>query len=53
MTDQQLTVTLRAFTERGKFRPFVIEFLNGKQLEINHPEGVAPLGNIWVFLAPD
>ena len=52
MTNEQFAAILRSFCRRRPFRPFVIEFVNGKTLHITHPEGVAPFAKVWLFRSP-
>lgn len=52
MTDEQFAASLRPFCRRRPFRPFVIEFMNGKALRITHPEGDAPFAKVWFFRSP-
>ena len=52
MTEEQFSVSLRAFSRRRPFRHFVIEFFNGRQVQVRHPEGVAPFAGVWLFQEP-
>jgi hypothetical protein len=52
VTDQEFLVALRAFSRRRPFRQFVIDFFNGQQVEVRHPEGVAPFAGVWLFEEP-
>jgi hypothetical protein len=52
VTEEQFSVSLRVFSRQRPFRPFVIEFFNGKQVEVRHPEGTAPFAGVWLFQEP-
>lgn len=49
MTEDEFTGSLRAFSRRRPFRHFLIEFFNGRQVRIRHPEGAAPFAGVWLF----
>ena len=51
MTEEQFSLSVRAFARRKPFRHFIIEFVNGQQLRIRHPEGVGPFSGVWLFHA--
>ena len=53
MTEEQFTVCLRAFARRKPFRHFLIEFLNGQQIRLRHPEGAGPFAGVWLFHEPE
>jgi hypothetical protein len=53
MTEEQLTVGLRAFARRRPFRHFLLEFINGQRVRVQHPEGVAPFAGVWLFQEPN
>jgi hypothetical protein len=53
VSDEQLAVSLRGFSRRRPFRYFLIEFFSGEQLEVRHPEGVAPFAGVWMFHEAD
>ena len=52
MTDQELITSIRAFSRRRPFRNYVIEFNNGKQVLITHPEGIGPFAGVWLYVDP-
>ena len=53
MTERELEASLRAYCRRRPFRPFLLEFLSGVQVVIDHPEGVGALANqIWLYRGP-
>ena len=52
MTEEQFTLSLRAFARRRPFRRFIVEFQNGREIIIRHPEGVAPFAGVWLFQEP-
>jgi hypothetical protein len=45
--------SLRAFARRTPFRPFVIEFMSGTRLPIEHPEAVMIRGGAAVHIDKD
>jgi hypothetical protein len=49
VTDQEFSVGLRAFSRRQPFRPYLIEFVSGRVLQVRHPEGIAPFARVWLF----
>jgi hypothetical protein len=51
MTKDQFDAAYRAFCRRRPFRPFLIEFLNGNQLLIGHPEAVRSEPKFYVTLS--
>jgi hypothetical protein len=53
VTEKQFSVSLRAFARRTPFRHFVIDFFNGRQVQVRHPEGVAPFAGVWLFQEPE
>jgi hypothetical protein len=52
VTEEQFSVSLRAFARQRPFRPFVIEFVNDQRVEVRHPEGAAPFAGVWLFQEP-
>lgn len=51
MTHDQFARSVRSLARRRPFRPFTIEFVNGKSLRITHPEGVASFQEVWLYRA--
>jgi hypothetical protein len=45
--------TLRKFSQRKPFRPFVVELTSGTQIHVEHPEALAFYNGIAVYLAGD
>lgn len=45
--------SLRAFSQRQPFKPFVVELASGTQLTIDHPEALARRGPAAVYIDPD
>jgi hypothetical protein len=43
---------LRSFTRRRPFRPFQIEFHNGRRLLVSHPEAVQARGDVMYYAGP-
>jgi hypothetical protein len=52
VTEEEFSVSLRAFCGRRPFRHFLIEFFNGQQIQVKHPEGVDSFGGVWLFHEP-
>jgi hypothetical protein len=53
LTDQQLAASLGGFSRRRPFRQFLIEFSSGAQIEVRHPEAVAPSAGVWLLHEPN
>ena len=49
MTSAAFKWTLRSFATRAPFTSFVIEFINGEQIVVEHPEAVAYWNEIAMF----
>ena len=45
--------TLRKFSRRTPFRPFVVELTSGTQIMVEHPEALAFYNCVAVYLAGD
>lgn len=52
MTTENAQAALKAFTSRVPFRPFLLEFVNGTQLRISHPEAARFREEIIVYVSP-
>jgi len=44
--------TIRSFKHRTPFRPFTISLVNGKRLEVDHPEAFVVRDGVGLFVAP-
>ena len=53
MTVAQLDLALRAFCRRRPFQKFVIEFTNGKETIVRHPEAVRNESGVYAMRTPD
>jgi hypothetical protein len=42
--------SLRAFSQRRPFKPFLVELAGGTQLTIDHPEALARRGPVAVYI---
>lgn len=51
MSEDEFTVSLRAFARRKPFRHFLVEFFNAA-VRVRHPEGIAPFAGVWLFQEP-
>lgn len=45
--------SLRAFSRRTPFQPYMIELTSGSRFAINHPEAVGFNGGLAVYISPD
>jgi hypothetical protein len=52
MTDQELESALRIFTRWRPFRTFLVEFVSGHQVRVDHPEGIARFKDVWLYRGP-
>jgi hypothetical protein len=52
MHEENFERTLRAFSQRQPFKPFVVELASGTRLTIDHPEALARRGSAAVFIDP-
>jgi hypothetical protein len=52
VTDQELEWALRAYTRRRPFRPFLIEFVSGSQVRMEHPDAIAFVKPLWLYRGP-
>ncbi len=43
--------SLKAFVRRTPFDPFVVEFVSGGQLQVDHPEALMVRGGIAVYFS--
>ena len=44
MKEETFQRSLRAFTQRRPFKPFVVELVSGARLTVDHPEALAHRG---------
>jgi hypothetical protein len=51
MTADHFQTTLRAFQRRAPFRPYVVEFVSGDRITIDHPEALVVRGGVGVFVS--
>ncbi len=52
MTDKELEAALRAYCQFRPFRPFLVEFVSGKQVLVHHPDGIARFSESWLYRGP-
>lgn len=53
MTPQELDQLLQAFARQRPFRPFVLEFTSGQQVQVTHPEAASWWGPFYLYVGPD
>ncbi|MGA2067976.1 MAG: hypothetical protein ABSG86_23605 [Thermoguttaceae bacterium] len=52
MTAEHFEQALAALTERGKFHPFTVELVGGRQFEVDHPRAMVVRDGVAVYLKP-
>jgi hypothetical protein len=45
--------TLKTFQHRRPFRPFLVRFVSGEAVDVDHPEAVVVRAGVGVYVAPD
>ena len=53
MNSDQFDAALQAFCRRHPFRPILIEFTSGAQIQIRHPEVIRRDGILYLLRFPD
>lgn len=53
MTEQTFARSLRAFSQRRPFKPFLVELASGTRFTVDHPEALAQRGAAAVYINPD
>jgi hypothetical protein len=53
MKEENFERSLRAFTQRRPFKPFLIELASRTQFTVEHPEALARRGQVAVYIDPD
>ncbi len=53
MKEETFDRSLRAFSQRRPFKPFLVELASGAQLTVDHPEALAQRGLVAVYINPD
>ena len=50
MTQKELETAVRVYNKRQPFAPYLLEFVSGEKVRIDHREFVAPMiKNLWLF----
>jgi hypothetical protein len=49
VTDAELERSLRAFNRRRPFRAYLLEFISGAQVLVEHREAVAFFSPLWLY----
>jgi len=53
MKEETFERSLRAFSRRRPFKPFLVELASGARLTVDHPEALAQRGLVAVYINPD
>ena len=53
MTRKSFERTLRVFSRRAPFRPYLLEFVSGDRIQVRHPEAVEPFGDLLLYRTPN
>ena len=53
MKEEKFERSLRAFSQRQPFKPFIVELASGTQFMIDHPEALARRGPTAVYIDTD
>jgi hypothetical protein len=51
MTAEHFEKTLQAYQKRKPFRSFLVRFVSGEQIDVDHPEAVVIRGGVGVYLS--
>jgi hypothetical protein len=53
MTEETFERSLKAFSQRRPFKPFLVELASGPRFTVDHPEALAQRGPAAVYISPD
>jgi len=53
MKEETFERSLRAFSQRRPFKPFLVELASGARFTVDHPEALAQRGPAAVYITPD
>lgn len=53
MSPETAQIALKAFTARKPFRPYIIELMDARAIEVLHPEVVRARAGAFVFVSPE
>jgi hypothetical protein len=53
MTEESFARSLRAFSRRHPFKPFLVELASGARFTVDHTEALAQRGPVAVYINPD
>jgi hypothetical protein len=51
MTSEHFDKTLQAYQRRRPFRSFLVRFVSGESIEVDHPEALVVRGGVAVYLS--
>jgi hypothetical protein len=51
MTSEHFDKTLQAYQKRRPFRSFMVRFVSGEQIDIDHPEALVIRGGVAVYIS--
>ena len=49
MTNKELEVSLQAYLRRRPFRPFLVEFFSGTQVQVDYPDAIVSVNRVWHY----
>jgi len=53
MKEETFERSLRVFSQRRPFKPFLVELASGARFTVDHPEALAQRGPAAVYINPD
>ncbi|HEX4129137.1 MAG TPA: hypothetical protein VHZ24_03780 [Pirellulales bacterium] len=53
MTAENFDKTLQAYYRRRPFRSFLVRFISGESIEVDHPEALVVRGGVGVYINAD
>jgi hypothetical protein len=53
MTEKTFESSLKAFSQRRPFKPFLVELASGSRFTVDHPEALAQRGPAAVYISRD
>jgi hypothetical protein len=52
VSNEELEASLRTFNRRRPFRAYLLEFVSGVQVRIEHREAIAFFNPLWLYRGP-
>lgn len=53
MTDLELDAAVKIYARRRPFRSYLVEFVSGQEVLVDHPEGIALFHDLWPYRGPN